>query len=134
MGKQLFTIILCLYFGICHAQTNTLFKGIVVNGFTQEPIPYASLKWKISKAGVICDSLGKYIINKSSFPKDSIIVQYVGFESTRFSIIDMEQLKFKLTLENLSTNEGVTVKSKFNKGERWWKLVVKNKNQNNVLR
>lgn len=131
MGKYLFTIFLCLIFGICQSQTNAYYQGRVINGFTQEPIPYASLKWKIAKAGVICDSLGNYTLSKSPYPRDSIVVRYVGFDATKFSIKDIERLNFKLTLETLNTNEGVTVKSKFNKGDRWWKLVVKNKTHNN---
>ena len=113
------------------SQNNTNIKGIVINGFTQEPIPFASVKWKIAKQGIICDSAGNYIINASPYPKDSIVVRYVGFEPTRFSIKDIEKLNYKLTLEHLVTNEGVVVKTKFNKGDRWWRLVVKNKKENN---
>lgn len=127
----LFFILSTFFIGFVNAQTNAHIKGVVMNGFTHEPIPYASLKWKIAKTGVICDSLGNYNIIKSSNPKDSVIVKYVGFEATKFSINDIERLNYKLTLENLTTNEGVTVKSKFNKGDRWWKLVVKNKEKNN---
>ena len=131
LRRLLFSLILLINIGVSNAQTPTQYQGVVLNGFTHEPIPYASLKWKIAKTGVICDSLGNYTIAKSTHPKDSIIVRYVGFEPSKFAIKDIEQLKFKLTLENLSTNEGVTVKSKFNKGDRWWKQVVKNKVNNN---
>lgn len=129
--KILFSITLVCIFGVTNAQTTMQFKGVVMNGFTHEPIPYASLRWKIAKNGVICDSLGNYTISKSAYPNDSIIVRYVGFDATRFSTGDIKKLNYKLTLENLSLNEGVIVKSRFNKGDRWWKLVVKNKEKNN---
>lgn len=117
--------------GISIAQTNNPIKGMVINGFTKEPIPYASLHWKIAKNGVVTDSLGNYTINQSRFPHDSLIVSYVGFERSKFAIADIQKLKYKLTLDNINTNEGVTVKSKFNKGLRWWKQIVKNKEKNN---
>jgi hypothetical protein len=131
LRKILFSLALLFIIGTTNAQAVTLIKGVVMNGFTHEPIPYASLKWEISKTGVICDSLGNYSISKSTNPNDSIVVRYVGFEPTKFSVNDLSKLNYKLTLENLNTNEGVTVKSKFNKGDRWWKLVVKNKEKNN---
>ena len=122
--------LLCIV-GISIAQTSNPIKGLVINGFTKEPIPYASLHWKIAKNGVVTDSLGNYTINQSRFPHDSLIVSYVGFEKSKFAIADIQKLKFKLTLDNINTNEGVTVKSKFNKGLRWWKQIVKNKEKNN---
>ena len=148
LRRLLFLLILFINIGLANAQSSNQYTGVVLNGFTHEPIPYASLKWKIAKTGVICDSVGIYTITKSTHPKDSIIIRYVGFEPStnvcgapgwlavgfepsKFSIKDIEHLNFKLTLENLSTNEGVTVKSKFNKGDRWWKQVVKNKINNN---
>jgi hypothetical protein len=110
---------------------NSVIEGMIINGFTKEPIPYASVKWKIAKSGAICDSLGNFKINLSAYPKDSLVVRSVGFDPIKYAIHDIQRLKNKLTIENLSQNEGVTVKSKFNKGERWWKLVVKNKESNN---
>jgi len=117
--------------GPANAQNSGFIKGIILNGFTQEPIPYASLQWQKSKQGVVCDSLGKYSIVISNNPDDSLIVNCVGFEPTKYAFPDIQKLNFKLTLETLSINESITVKTKFNKGLRWWKLVVKNKPKNN---
>jgi len=124
-------LIILLAFGITKGQNNSQFKGIVVNGFTHETIPYATVNWKIAKTGIVCDSLGNYTITKSPYQNDTIVVSYVGFEARYFSLTDLKNLNYKLALENLNTNEGVTVKTKFNKGDRWWKQVVKYKAQNN---
>ena len=130
-GKIILSLLLLVYLDKVQAQSPAQYQGKIINGFTKEPISNASLKWKIAKTGVICDSVGNYTIQKSPYPKDSIVVRYVGFEPARYSIKDIERLNNILTLDNLLTNEGVTVKSKFNKGERWWKQVVKNKAANN---
>ncbi len=132
MNLRLSLLIALLFFvGLSNAQTNNLIKGMVLNGFTKEPIPYASLHWKIAKNGVVTDSLGNYTINLSKFPHDSLIISYVGFERSKFAIADIQKLKYKLTLDNINTNEGVTVKSRFNKGLRWWKQIIKYKEKNN---
>ncbi len=120
-----------LFFGPLYAQNNNVIKGVVLNGFTHEPIPYASIQWQKNKQGVICDSIGKFSIILSSNPKDSLIVKYVGFDAVKYAIHDIQKLNFKLTLETLSNNEGITVKSRFNKGMRWWKQVVAKKANNN---
>lgn len=126
----LFTILL-LIIGIAHAQNSTQIKGLVVNGFTKEPVPYASVHWKMAKNGTVTDSLGNFTINNSKFPYDTLYISYVGYEKGRYSYFTMQQLKFKLPIEVLNANDGVTVKSKFNKGLRWWKQIVKYKDQNN---
>lgn len=127
---SLFTLLTLLISNNLFAQ-NSLMEGMVINGFTKEPIPYSSVKWKIAKTGAICDSLGHFKLNKSPYPKDSLVVRSVGFDLIKYSISDIQKLNFKLPLENLSMSEGVTVKSKFNKGIRWWQQIVKNKNKNN---
>jgi hypothetical protein len=128
-------LILTLFFvsflTLAKAQNKQQIQGIVINGFTKEPVPYASIYWQLAKYGTISDSLGNYSLNTSSFKNDSLIVNYVGFEQIKYALDDIQKLKFKLTIEKINTNEGVTVKSKFNKGLRWWKEIVKNKKNNN---
>ncbi len=128
--KLLILFILTLPFGTIYAQNNTI-KGTIINGFTKEPIPFSSVRWKIQQTGSVCDSIGNYIIKISSNPTDSLIVESVGFEPIKYAINDIKKLGYKLTLETLSKNEGIVVKTKFNKGLRWWKMVVANKESNN---
>lgn len=122
--------ILTLCFGTIYAQNN-LIKGTILNGFTKEPIPFSSVRWKNHQTGAVCDSIGNYTIRISPDSKDSLIVESVGFEPVKYAINDIKRLGNKLTLENLSQNEGIVVKTKFNKGLRWWKQVVINKDNNN---
>lgn len=128
--KLLILFILTLPFGTIYAQNNTI-KGTIINGFTKEPIPFSSVRWKIQQTGSVCDSIGNYTIKISSNPTDSLIVESVGFEPIKYAINDIKKLGYKLTLETLSKNEGIVVKTKFNKGLRWWKMVVANKESNN---
>ncbi len=131
--KVFFLFILSFILGIsiAYSQNNHLLKGLVVNGFTKEPIPYATLRWAIQKTGVTTDTLGKFILQKSSYNNDTLIVDYVGFESHKYALADLQKSNLSLTLEKLSFRGEATVKTKFNKGLRWWKLVVANKKINN---
>lgn len=114
-----------------NAQSNSYLNGIVINGFTKEPIPFATLRWSIQKTGVTTDSAGRFNIQKSFNTKDTLLLDYVGFETHKYSLSELKKNELSLTLEKLSFREEATVKTKFNKGLRWWKMVVANKKINN---
>lgn len=130
MKSAFFTTLFFICFGVIQAQNNII-KGVVTNGFTKEPIPFSSVRWKLQQTGTICDSLGNFTIKISFESKDSMIVESVGFEPVKYSLPDMKRLGYKLSLEKLIQNEGIVVKSKFSKGLRWWKQIVANKEKNN---
>lgn len=107
-------------------------KGIVVNGFTKEPVVFASVYWKRANKGCITDSLGQFFLNKSPFTSDTIMVDYVGFEKLKYPFIAQKvSSDLVLFLSETRMSEGAIVKTKFNKGLRWWKQVVANKEKNN---
>lgn len=113
------------------AQNSSYTLGKVINGFTKEPIPFSTVRWQQQKSGVICDSLGLFSIPTSRFPNDTLVINYVGFDAKKYPLTSLKIKDNILTLESLSFKEEVVVKSKFNKGLRWWKFVVSNKAANN---
>jgi hypothetical protein len=113
------------------AQNPSLISGKVINGFTKEPIAFCTVRWIQQKNGTICDSLGVFSIPSSKFSNDSLIINYVGFDAKKYAFKDLKMGQIVLTLESVSFKEEVVVKSKFNKGLRWWKFVVNNKASNN---
>lgn len=133
-AMRLFVVFLLtafLFASNAFSQSSTHIKGVVINGFTKDPIPYANLRWSIQKTGVTTDSLGKFRIQKSAFLNDTLILDYVGFDSHKYGLNELTKENLSLTLEKLSFSQEATVKTKFNKGLRWWKLVVANKAKNN---
>ena len=114
------------------AQTNAMINGKVINFFTNDAIPFAGVHWKKSGFGIISDSVGNFSIKKSSFRNDSIIVSYVGYEDV-YHVYDPQKDtgSIIIALSVLKKNYGVEVKSKFNKGLRWWKNIVMHKKENN---
>lgn len=116
------------------SQKNML-TGKVVNDFTKEPVAFAGVFWKKAGGGGNTDTAGIFSIKKSTFPHDTLVVSYVGFANLLkplASINDTSDLI--IYLHEVKLSDDVTVKSKFNKGLRWWRLIVANKKKNDPYR
>lgn len=111
------------------AQKNASIVGKVTNGFTKEPIAFASIYWKYAKYGVLSDSVGNFTISRSPFSHDTLFIEYVGMDKEKFPLKD--KMPSHYYLEKIATAKEVIVKSKFSKGLRWWKAVVAKKALNN---
>lgn len=118
--------------GIVSAQ-RAAFRGRVINDFTKEPIPFASVYWKKAGFGVTSDSSGHFVIKASHNPLDTLVAAYVGFadvfKALRNNVKDTAEIE--LVMRDLKLGGTVEVKSKFSKGLRWWKNVVTHKKTNN---
>lgn len=104
-----------------------------MNDFTKEPVPFASIFWKKAGFGVVTDSVGSFTLKRSPHHPDTLVVSYVGFEELHKTIHGhhKDSSEMILSLHQLKTGSTVEVKSKFNKGLRWWKYIVANKEKNN---
>jgi len=104
-----------------------------MNDFTKEPIPFASIFWKKAGFGTMSDSAGNFIVRLSHNLDDTLVVSYVGFADVykRIRNTTKDTANVELVLSELKQANTVEVKSKFNKGLRWWKFIVTNKAKNN---
>jgi len=119
------------------AGQTTFIKGRVLNDFTKEPIPFASIYFLRAGYGVISDSSGHYTIKKNNRQiNDTLVLKYVGYLPvyTPIPAQKKDTLMLDLYLSQLETGKTVEVKSKFSKGLRWWKNVVNNKYKNNPFK
>ncbi len=107
--------------------------GRVMNDFTKEPIPFASIYWKKAGFGVTSDSVGNFTLRLSHNMVDTIVVSYVGFANVYkpYRNTSKDTAALELVMRDLKTVNTVEVKSKFNKGLRWWKAIVAHKAINN---
>ncbi len=108
-------------------------RGKVMNDFTKETVPFASVFWKKAGFGITTDSSGSFVIKFSHHPVDTLVVSYVGFMEVYkvFRSSAKDTVNVELVLNQLKLSNTVEVKSKFNKGLRWWKAVVTHKAKNN---
>ena len=109
-------------------------SGKVLNAFTKEPISFASVYWKKANQGGITDSAGGFKIKLSNWPKDTLVVSYVGYDNL-FYPFNMLRADSSLILymKEVKMNDVIVVKSKFSKGLRWWKQIVANKKKQQSL-
>lgn len=119
-----------LLFNHCFAQRTTI-RGVIIDEFTKENIPFASVHWKKAKYGVHSDSAGNFKLVADGFTNDSIQVSYVGMEPRIIAINTKTDTGIvRVVMETSRRNEGVVVKSKNSRGYYWWKNMVKHKPQN----
>lgn len=113
-----------------NAQSNV--RGRVINGFTKETVPFASITWKKAGFGINTDSAGQFILKRSQFKLDSLVVNYVGLAPNIIAYNSLRDTGFiTLLIGETKLSGDVQVKSKFSKGVRWWKNIVLNKPKNN---
>lgn len=134
-AQRLLCIVLCcIFYSQLFAQPSSI-KGKILNEFTKEPFPFASIHWAKAKFGITADSAGKFTLQKTSFVNDTLVVSYVGYEDfLKPYQLTKDTAEIIIYLQLAKMNNGATVKTKFNKGLRWWKNVVANKVTNNPYR
>jgi hypothetical protein len=126
-----YLLLLCfLFVGQTAFCQSTIVHGKVINLFTKEPVPFASIYWKKAGFGITSDSVGGFQLRRSPQPVDSLVVSYVGFMDIVQAITKKDTGLIILQFEKLKHSSEVEVKSKFNKGLRWWKAIVANKSHN----
>ncbi len=111
----------------------TMIHGKVINDFTKETVPFASVFWKKAGFGTNSDSAGNFTIHFSTSIEDTLVVSYVGFVEVYKRILNSSKDTsiVEMVLRELKLSNTVEVKSKFNKGLRWWKQIVAHKEKNN---
>jgi hypothetical protein len=115
---------------VLHAQRKPV-RGTVINAFTKEQVPFASIQWKKAGYGTLTDSLGRFSLTGSGNTYDTLIISYVGFSNLLIPVKNTDTATLVLFLSESRQKDSVIVSSKYNKGLLWWRRVVKNKPQNN---
>lgn len=127
--NTLVSLFLLLELG-CLAQNKNQLKGTVISKFTQEPLAFASIYWKLSGVGCLTDSMGKFSISSSNAPSDTLLVSYIGYNTMRLSPVEPGSNGELVIQLETATREGIEVKAKYNKGLLWWKNIIAHKREN----
>lgn len=117
--------------GWCQAQV----RGKVINQFTKETVPFASIYWKKAGFGSVTDSSGRFLLRSSHHTVDTLVVSYVGFVDVLKKVDRYKDTaELFLMLDAVTQSADVSVRSRFNKGLRWWKAIVDHKQSNDPYR
>jgi hypothetical protein len=116
---------------VTHAQVKIL-KGVILDKQSDEPIPYASAVFKKSGAGVLSDSLGKFVFQLQTWPVgDTLEVNNVGYKPTLIPFAAAkDSASITIYIEVLPPQHQVTVKAKYNRALWFWRKIIAHKEKN----
>jgi hypothetical protein len=132
---QVFPVLLILLFvsGNTLAQTKVL-QGVILDVQSGERIPFASMRLDNSGFGKLSDSAGGFNFHFAQWPRDTIQISYVGYQSyslvlddtlTRQAIHDSLFVVIHMTRGKYINEVVVTRKVDF--GLLLWRKIVKHK-------
>lgn len=136
--KGWWLLLLCLW-GMSAAQAQTkIIKGIIRDQHSAEAVPFASVNWKASNAGILADSSGAFLFHFTNWPADTLQITSVGYEDFKLGIDPAlakgDTLNLLVQLVPGKMNMGVVVRSKTNRGRLMWKRIVAHKPMNDRYR
>lgn len=128
-----------LIYSFSFSQTATIIQGVVKDSLTNEPVPFATIKFDNTTIGAFSDENGKFKLSNSS-GKTSVTVSILGYKSKSIKI-PPNKTTFKdifIVSEDLKLKEVVVrpKKEKYSKKDNpaveLIKKVINNKKKNNV--
>jgi hypothetical protein len=128
-------LFVCVFLLLAHfsmAQGKRL-SGVVKDKQSDEPIPFASVEFKLSKKGVLTDSAGKFSVDQQGvLPTDSVTIMSVGYKKLVIPVKAFRDSGFvELRIEVLPPSGEAVVKSKYNRSLWFWRKIMANKDKNN---
>src|SRR6476660_8984287 len=134
LKKKLGIILLLFFAGInsTYAQARIL-KGVVLDKQSDEPIPFASVVFKISGRGVLTDSVGRFEFQLNTLPLgDTLQVLNVGYKITEIPFANIkDSVSLTIYIEVAPSKSEAVVKAKYNRALWFWRKIIANKPRNN---
>src|SRR5688572_11911751 len=106
---------LIVFFQQVHAQNIITVYGIVSNGSTGDPVPWASISIKDRSIGTLAGDSGNFKLHlPNELLRDTLIISSLGFRNLKVCVYDVaggRVMKFTLTEETTRLSE-IIIKSK----------------------
>ena len=115
---------LCFLFPLLGYAQSGVIRGTVLDGRSNQPLPYASVYVNYTTIGTYTDDQGAFALSGLSPGDYDLIVSYVGHQpyQKKFTLLDGEELRLTIRLE-VSELKEVTVHAK--KDDEWEKQLKK---------
>lgn len=103
--------------------------GIVKDKQSDEPVPFASAVFKVSKLGILTDSAGRFVFESSQWRnKDTLQIFSVGY---KIAVLPLSAIKdsstFTIKMEILPPVYEAVVKAKYSRSLWFWRKIMKYK-------
>lgn len=133
MYKQVFqsTLITLVFIfsSLCAFSQLKMIHAIVRDKQSDEPIPFASAVFKLSKKGELTDSAGRFGFYADRWmPNDTLQIFSVGYKPTLIPVsVIKDSVTFDIKLEILPPVNEAVVKAKYNRALWFWKKIMAKK-------
>ena len=111
---------------------NKNYSGEVLDKQSDEPIPFAAVKFLLKGNGELTDSLGRFTISLSNVnSNDTLHITSVGYTPLQIPASELKDSTFiTIHLILLPPQHEVVVKSKYNRALWFWKKIIAHKPEN----
>ncbi len=137
MSKTI-ALLLCLvcFVNPIFLQAQKNIKGEILDKQSDEPVPFASIKFLHQGNGVLTDSLGRFTLTLSRRDStDTVQITSVGYASLNIPVIAFRDSAFAtIHISVLASKQEVVVKTKYNRALWFWRKIIEHKNQNDKYR
>lgn len=111
-------------------------KGTIQDRHSSEPVPFASVRLRVSGTGVQADSAGHFRFQLAGWPADTLEITSVGYQDYLYPVqpgtITGDTLHLPVLLAPGKFNVEVVVRSKSNRGLFLWRKIVARKAENDL--
>ncbi|MBS1948284.1 MAG: carboxypeptidase-like regulatory domain-containing protein [Bacteroidetes bacterium] len=130
------------FFWLHAASQIKILKGTIKDAYSDEPVPFASMELKNAKAGRLSDSAGSFVFRFDGWPKDTLVVSYVGYQDYKLAIDssfvshagNKGMININIKLERGKYQNEIVVRKKVDFGLLMWKRIVRRKKFNDRYR
>ncbi len=113
---------------VSQAQLRSI-QGVIEDKQSDEPLPYASIVFKLSGRGALTDSVGKFFFPAGEWSlNDTLEINNVGYKKLDIPISYFKDSTFAtIKIEVQASKTEVFVKSKYNRALWFWHQIMKKK-------
>jgi hypothetical protein len=124
-------IVICSVPMWVQGQTKAI-RGEILDKQSDEPIPFATVKFLLHGGGELTDSLGRFSISLGNISlKDTLRITSVGYTPMQIPVSDLKDSAFiTIQLTVLPPQHEVVVKTKYNRALWFWRKIIAHKPQN----
>ncbi len=132
--RKVLQVLLTLIFLIpfCVSAQIKVINGEVLDKQSDEPIPFASVKFTIQLGGMLTDSLGRFsIVLNTKTAVDTISITSVGYVPEKIAVSDIADSSFiTIQLTVAQSQKEVVIKTKYNRALLFWRKIIQHKPEN----
>jgi hypothetical protein len=112
--------------------------GIARDEHSFEPVPFASVRFRIAQSGTLADSSGSFWLLQGPHSKDTLEITSVGYQDfiqpIDFSAVTGDTLRITANMVRGKMIAAVTLKVKVNRAHILWKRIIAHKPMNDRYR